>query len=504
MKNTMVGILPFKSDEVASGVHKLRIAKNMYKTYEQDVVIQDGQTLNLSPKLIANFARTTLEVDADADIYVNGQRMGTRKWTGALEVGNYKVECRQEHHETVSQNISISDNKESRTFTLLTPIPIQGGLRITSSVPQAEVYVDGQKVGTTPFYNPRSLIGNHTVSIRKEGYGTVTETVEVIKGATIDKNFTLDNILKVRLSSFPIEAKLFVDGVERGKTPCDMELPAGKHTVKMQSDSYYTLEETVNFDDSKTYNFTLMSSLAEIRVESNKNGSLYIDNKYQGSLPMTVKLPHGNHVFEGLMRSRRLYGKKSIDVNASTKHVYIDMKKNLVQKNSFYVEPMIKMGTFMGFGGNMGFFINKINAEVSLYVGSSDKQEIAWYYNPEVTNTSGYASSSTYKASKEISAKIGYAINLGRKFRMTPQIGVRDVQIEEQNGSMTDNLLVLTAVTSLRMSLMLVKGIAVTAVPEFQFSVKEGEGYKVLKEVSPEMKKWCNGFNCFFGISFYL
>ena len=87
---------------------------------------------------------------------------------------------------------------------------------------------------------------------------------------------------------------------------------------------------------------------------------------------------------------------------------------------------------------------------------------------------------------------------------MTPQIGVRDVQIEEQNGSMTDNLLVLTAVTSLRMSLMLVKGIAVTAVPEFQFSVKEGEGYKVLKEVSPEMKKWCNGFNCFFGISFYL
>jgi hypothetical protein len=41
-----------------------------------------------------------LKVDADAEIWVNNEKKGTRTWTGSLGKGSYKIECKQEGHET--------------------------------------------------------------------------------------------------------------------------------------------------------------------------------------------------------------------------------------------------------------------------------------------------------------------------------------------------------------------------------------------------------------------
>lgn len=505
--NRSVGKLPFKSNEIPSGQHQLRIAKNMYKTYQQNIVIEDGQTLTLTPQLIANFARTTLIVDADADIYVNGQKKGTRKWSGALEVGNYKVECRQENHETVSQNISILDNKESRTFTLKAPVPIEGGLRITSNVQQGEVYIDGQKVGTTPYYNPRMLIGKHKVSIQKSGYGTAEETVEVVKGQTVDKDFKLTSSLSIRILSNPSEASVSIDGVNRGHTPLELQLNAGSHTIKLVKDGYYTEEKTENFNASKSYHYTLSSNLAEVRVETNKWGSLYVDGSYKGSLPATVNLKHGTHTFEGRNYSNYL-GKKTVMVDGSTKKVFIDMKRDMVKKYSFYIEPMYRIGNLSAFGGNIGCFINKLNIEGSFYLPICDEQQISWYYKNPPSGSNGLMCVNSYKPKMEYGGKAGYSFKLSRWCRLTPQAGARMILIDEdkQDGytHITDDMYVLAATVSLRASLMLAQGIAITIVPEYQMRVKETEGYKVLKDISPEMKKWGEGFNCFAGVTFYL
>lgn len=503
--NISVGKLPFKSNEIPSGQHQLRIAKNMYKTYQQNIVIEDGQTLTLTPQLIANFARTTLIVDADADIYVNGQKKGTRKWTGALEVGNYKVECRQEGHETVSQNISIRDNKESRTFNLKAPVPIEGGLRITSNVQQGEVYIDGKKVGNTPYYNPRVLIGKHKISIQKNGYGTVEETVEVIKGQTVDKDFKLTNILNIRIISNPSEAAVSIDGESRGKTPLDLQINAGKHTIKLVKDGYYTEEKTENFDASKSYHYTLNSNLTEVRVETNKWGSLYIDGSYKGGLPTTVKLKHGTYTFEGRNYSHYL-GKKTVTVDRHTKKVFLDMKLDMVRKNSIYIEPVFKLGNLNAFGGNIGGYIKNFNIEGSFYLPICEEQVISWYYHNTTSGSYDLTCVHDYKAKMEFGGKFGYGIKVAQWCRLTPQIGARTILIDENGADQkTGDMNVLIATASLRASFMLMPWISLTAVPEFQVSVKETDGFKVLKDISPEMKKWGqSGLNFFVGVNFFL
>ena len=97
--NALIGRAPCKSEALKSGKHTVRITKKMYDTYTETVTVADNETTRLAPMLTANFAEVTLTVDADAEIYVNDERKGTRSWTGPLGSGTYKIECRQANHE---------------------------------------------------------------------------------------------------------------------------------------------------------------------------------------------------------------------------------------------------------------------------------------------------------------------------------------------------------------------------------------------------------------------
>ena len=98
--NALIGKVPCKSDALKSGQHSVRIVKDMYEPFSTAVTVSDNETTKISPKLTADFARVTLKVDADAEIWVNDERKGVRSWTGDLGSGTYKIECRLVNHET--------------------------------------------------------------------------------------------------------------------------------------------------------------------------------------------------------------------------------------------------------------------------------------------------------------------------------------------------------------------------------------------------------------------
>jgi len=57
---------------------------------------------------------------------------------------------------------------------------------------EAEVWVDGGAVGTSPIHEPlRLLAGSHVFEVRKEGFATTREVVEVASGEALDVELTL-------------------------------------------------------------------------------------------------------------------------------------------------------------------------------------------------------------------------------------------------------------------------------------------------------------------------
>ncbi len=180
--NVLIGRAPCKSEALKSGKHTVRITKKMYATYTETVTVADNETTRLAPSLTADFAEVTLTVDADADIYVNDERKGTRTWTGPLGSGTYKIECKQTNHETSTTTKEVTAAMEGQTITLPAPRPIYGSLNVESTPNFCKLYIDGKDMGTTPKSMAEILIGQHEIKLTKDGYADYTETVTITKG----------------------------------------------------------------------------------------------------------------------------------------------------------------------------------------------------------------------------------------------------------------------------------------------------------------------------------
>ena len=231
------------------GVYTYKVLADNYYTTEGRITLKDKSTTHVEEvTLRPNYSDMTLVVDADADIYVNGERKGTRSWTGALKAGNYQVECRQLNHESSSQYIAVTEN-DNRTITLTPPTPISGTIAVTSNPLGANISIDGKDYGQTP-RNIDVVIGRHQVVLTQADYKQEQQTVDVVENQTSNVNLTLSRISKMTIDSNPSGASLSIDGKYVGQTPHVAEFGSGDYLVKLVKNKYNTFEKRVHLDSS--------------------------------------------------------------------------------------------------------------------------------------------------------------------------------------------------------------------------------------------------------------
>lgn len=248
--NERVGKLPYTSKELKSGVHTVKVMKNMYKTYEQQVEVSDNETTELNIQLSPNFAKTTLTATENAEIYVDGEYKGTSMWTGPLERGSYTVEVRKRGHHNTSIIAHIT-SEEERSIQLPNPIPILGSIEITSSPSNATITIDGKEVGTTPLLLPNLLVGEHEITFSKKNYQPVTKLIEVKENETEELHVKLSGECSIRINTVPSGAEVTMGERYYGTTPLACSLYAGDYTFVISKEEYNTIEKTITVDGSK-------------------------------------------------------------------------------------------------------------------------------------------------------------------------------------------------------------------------------------------------------------
>lgn len=493
----IVGQIPVLKRELKSGKHKLRVSKPLYKVYEQDFEIQDNLTTTLQPCLTANFATTTFLVNADAEIWINNELKGKRLWTGPLESGTYHVECKQENHRSSTSTQNISSNIKRDTIKLQVPIPILGRMTISSSPSGATIEVDGKRVGETPMLLSSTLIGEHIVRLNKDGYGIAIQNVTVKEGETTNVEAKLSTMQSVTIDANVKAVSIYIDGKYEGITPLTKPLSIGKHQLKLTkiTGGYYDYEEEMDItQDKSNYHYELKRSMAQVSIDANRSGALYINGEYKGSVPYSIYLNNGKYNLRVVRKSYK--GEKVIVVNGQDVKAYITMKKNHVRRNSFYIEGNYLVGGFTSYGGTMGLYIKNFNFEGSYLMGSSS-EDLYWLENNN--NISRYGSYSPIA----IGGKIGYGIRLGNKIRITPQVGANCIYITNKESDIADGANVISGTGALRISVVLCTGIALSVTPEYSMAISKSEGYKLMSEVNDNIKKWGEGINIRFGLGFF-
>ena len=208
-----LGTVPVNGKDLDSGTYSILIQKDKYKDYTATITIDEGKTTMLNPTLEANFVQLTLTTSAQSDMYINGQKLGTGRWTGTLELGEHSVETRQASHQSAYTTLRVTSQCAGQTFALNNPIPIYGSMTLTSTPSDAVVYVDGKKVGTSPMIVNELLVGTHRIRLEKDGYDNLEKTVQIAENQESVLDFTLiKTIASAHIAEVPIASAMLQSG----------------------------------------------------------------------------------------------------------------------------------------------------------------------------------------------------------------------------------------------------------------------------------------------------
>ena len=175
------------------GTYIYRVMAPNYHPETGTVTVNDpDNTQMVSVSLKPDFVDVTLRVDADAEIWVNNEKKGTRTWTGQLGKGTYKIECKQASHETSVMTKKITAELNGQIIDLPQPIPIYGSLTVESTPSFATVFIDGKEVGETPKFVKEILADGHELKIVKESYVDHVETITINKDERKQVNIIME------------------------------------------------------------------------------------------------------------------------------------------------------------------------------------------------------------------------------------------------------------------------------------------------------------------------
>ena len=213
-------VTPCTLEEVPSGQHNVQVQKDKYSPRQQNVVVEDGQTAQLSVSLDARFAQVSITSLDGAQIYCNGESKGTTRYTEDMMEGYYDIEARLAHHKPASKQIQVVAG-QSQVITL-NPTPIYGSLDVTSTPHGADVTIDGKYYGETPYTIEALLEGEHTVALSKEGYSIYKKVVTISDGKNETLSATMQKGIQINEEELSIKITGFLtkEDWEKLKTTC--------------------------------------------------------------------------------------------------------------------------------------------------------------------------------------------------------------------------------------------------------------------------------------------
>jgi hypothetical protein len=128
-------------------------------------------------------------------------------------------------------------------------------IALHSSVPAADVFVDGERVGKTPLEATVTVApGTHQVDVRRAGYVPASRSIALQDGArgevsldpVVDKAALAREGGRLAIAVSETQSVLTVDGTELGLLTGSVELPAGPHRIRLERGGFLPAERDVD------------------------------------------------------------------------------------------------------------------------------------------------------------------------------------------------------------------------------------------------------------------
>ena len=169
------GTTPRIISDLIVGDYTLKLEKQGCASVIKNITIEENQTFSVRENLPTG-KEVVIKTDTSGDkVYIDGNYVGTTPLTTNLSYGKHEIKATR-GNQTATDNIEVTNSSDKQEYVLA----FGKMVTIISSAKGDEVYVDGNKVGTTSM-NVDLSPGKHEVEVRR---GKLYET----RTLTIDKN----------------------------------------------------------------------------------------------------------------------------------------------------------------------------------------------------------------------------------------------------------------------------------------------------------------------------
>lgn len=200
-------------------------------------------------------------------------------------------------------------------LSYITVTATAGTLTISSTPPDAMVFIDNVVKGITPVTLTDTATGSHTLLLTRAGYDDYTRnfiiepSTPATIGATLTKSVTEPaprpslSYGSIAITSVPSGATVNLDGRQRGAAPAVLpDILPGNHEVSLSLQGYDDWNQVVSVGSGQTaaVNAILVTTAARtgsLAVTSDPPGAdIYIDDGFRGVSPATISgLSAGTH-----------------------------------------------------------------------------------------------------------------------------------------------------------------------------------------------------------------
>lgn len=175
---------------------------------------------------------------------------------------------------------------------------------IINSFPDgADIYLNDQPVGKTPFQRPLPL-GKYTWRIQKELYQNEVGIIELTSSAKARVEVDLKgNFGNIYVRTDPeSNARVSLDNINLNQTtPYLIEkIPVGDHTITVSADMFETKSQKINLKAgvTDTVLISMNSLFTDVTINSEPLSDIFINGQYKGNGTVNQKLAPGTYTFE--------------------------------------------------------------------------------------------------------------------------------------------------------------------------------------------------------------
>jgi hypothetical protein len=298
---------------VPPGTHQVQIRKDGFTPHEEQVTVPEGGQETIRLRLVA--ADATLIVLANetgADVYVDGRQV-VATWASdgkraevRVRPGAHQVEVKKDG---CIPHIALVTLDPGGQKTVRAPLPAANAVLVVQvNEPNADVYVDGQKVAVAWANGGRRADirvkpGTHNVEVRKNGFIPHVEQVTLERGRieTIRAQLVAaDGTLIVDVNE--PNADVYVDGQRaavawgNGGKRAEVRVRPGTHKVEVKKDGFTPYEEEVTLGGGRQE--TIRARLEKVPAEVKRPAP---EEKNQGADPIRDRLDKAKKTYTDKM-----------------------------------------------------------------------------------------------------------------------------------------------------------------------------------------------------------